>query len=98
MAAQQGGDALGQLIREEPPGLATARTRLTGLVAEAQAMFGNVSIDKVMLAGFSQGAMTAMVWPSRAPRVPFISFFHPHYLFAGPRFATGRRRCWCHDD
>eukprot|EP00613_Pedinella_sp_CCMP2098_P026298 CAMPEP_0171714942 /NCGR_PEP_ID=MMETSP0991-20121206/18589_1 /TAXON_ID=483369 /ORGANISM="non described non described, Strain CCMP2098" /LENGTH=223 /DNA_ID=CAMNT_0012305767 /DNA_START=114 /DNA_END=782 /DNA_ORIENTATION=+ len=60
MAAQQGGAALGQLIREEPPGLSAARTSLATLVSEAQKMFGDIPLERVVLAGFSQGAMTAM--------------------------------------
>jgi len=60
MAAQQGGAALAGLIREEPPGLSECRIRLKQLVSEVSAFFGGLPLNKLVLGGFSQGAMTAM--------------------------------------
>jgi len=60
MAASGGGDSLATLIREEPPGLAECRVRLGALVGEARALCGDIPTSQVVLAGFSQGAMTAM--------------------------------------
>ena len=73
MAAQQGGDALAQLIREEPPGLEDARERLAQLVGEAREMAGGLALDRVVLCGFSQGAMTAMDLALHLE----VSFFSP---------------------
>lgn len=59
-AAQMGGDALGKLIREMPPGLQECRTRLKQLVSEVRSHVRDIGMEKVVFAGFSQGAMTAM--------------------------------------
>lgn len=59
-AAQQGGPALAALIREVPPGLTECRDRLKLLISEVQKELGNLLLEKFVLAGFSQGAMTSM--------------------------------------
>jgi len=60
MGAMQGGsDALAKLIREAPPGLDECRSRMAALLDEICTLTG-VTHDKIMIAGFSQGAMTAM--------------------------------------
>ena len=59
-AGQAGGGAIATLIREEPPGLPEARQALSALVEEARTMVGGLALSRVVLAGFSQGAMTAM--------------------------------------
>ena len=51
--------AIGQLIRKEPPGLAECRVEMMHFLAEVCADSG-VPHSKLMLAGFSQGAMTAL--------------------------------------
>lgn len=59
-AAQMGGEALAALIREMPPGLDGCRLRLRALITQVQSLLGGVPLEKIVLAGFSQGAMTAM--------------------------------------
>jgi phospholipase/carboxylesterase len=59
MAMQQGEQGIAKLIREEPPGLAAFRTNMQALVEEVVAATG-VGYDKIVLGGFSQGAMSAM--------------------------------------
>jgi predicted esterase len=59
-AAQMGGEALAALIREMPPGLEDCRTRLKQLISEVRSQIGDIPLEKIVFAGFSQGAMTAM--------------------------------------
>jgi len=59
MAMQTGSDALAKILRQVPPGLPECRERLSQLLDEACALTG-VTHDRIMLAGFSQGAITAM--------------------------------------
>jgi phospholipase/carboxylesterase len=59
MAMQQGEQGIAKLIREEPPGLPAFRTNMQALLEEVVAFTG-VGYDKVVLGGFSQGAMSAM--------------------------------------
>ena len=57
-------DDLAKLIREEPPGLSATRESLTQLLQEARQLASGggplLSSKKVLLGGFSQGAMTAL--------------------------------------
>lgn len=59
-AMQQGEAGIAALIREEPPGLQCCRSNMVTLVDEISARFADLPVSKLILAGFSQGAMTAM--------------------------------------
>eukprot|EP00755_Sulcionema_specki_P029306 Sspe_Gene.91891::Locus_63539_Transcript_1_1_Confidence_1.000_Length_1306::g.91891::m.91891/K06999/K06999; phospholipase/carboxylesterase len=58
VASRMGEKDMGQLIREKPNGMEQARVQGTKLVAEVAKRFG-VSQDRIVLGGFSQGAITA---------------------------------------
>ncbi len=65
LAAFMGGDAaLGKLLREEHPGVAECRRDMSKLVEESRALAGGeagpLPTSRVLMAGFSQGGMTAM--------------------------------------
>ena len=60
MAMQGGTEALAGLIRTEFPGMQECRTKMTALLAEAEALFSGGADCPLCMAGFSQGAMTAM--------------------------------------
>ena len=59
MAAQTGSAGIATLIREEPPGLADCREKMTTLVGEVRAAFGDLPMAKLGLAGFSQGMLSS---------------------------------------
>ena len=59
MARMAGPAALAPLLRKMPPGLVEARQRLSQLLDEVAASSG-LPHSKVVLGGFSQGAMTAI--------------------------------------
>jgi|GEM_PF-1065408 len=58
-AAQMGGPAIAQLIREKPQGLDECRNQMAELVRLSKQLVGSNEVP-VILGGFSQGAMTAM--------------------------------------
>ena len=60
MAMQGGQDALAGLIRKEFDGMPECRTKMQALLAEAEAIFPGGGEAPLCMAGFSQGAMTAM--------------------------------------
>jgi len=60
MAMRQGGEVVGKLIREVPPGLTECRTQMATFLEEVRATAGDIPYSKIMLSGFSQGAITAM--------------------------------------
>ena len=60
MAMQGGTAALAGLIRKEFRGMPECRTKMQSLIADAEALFPNGSEAPLCMAGFSQGAMTAM--------------------------------------
>ena len=61
VGAMQGGeDDRAKLIRTEFAGLAACRAKLVRLVAETRALCGGLPLERVVVGGFSQGAMTAM--------------------------------------
>merc|ERR1712196_149761 len=55
----QGDKLLGQLIRKMPPGLKECRARMATLLEEVTVLAG-VPHQKIMLAGFSQGAISSI--------------------------------------
>lgn len=59
LMAAQNPAGVAQLIREEPQGLTECRARVASLLDAASDYFG-VPHGKIVLSGFSQGAMTAM--------------------------------------
>ena len=54
------GGQMGAMIRQVPPGLPEARTRGLQLLSEIQALAGGLPMSKIVIGGFSQGAMTAV--------------------------------------
>lgn len=60
MAMRQGGEVVGKLIRDVPPGLTECRTQMATFLEEVRASAGGIPYSKIMLSGFSQGAITAM--------------------------------------
>ena len=65
MSLQSKGEAaIAEMIRKEPKGLKQARTNLTELLQQARAMAGGpdgpLPSKRVVIGGFSQGAMTAL--------------------------------------
>jgi phospholipase/carboxylesterase len=60
MAMQGGAEALAGLIRKEFNGMPECRRKMQSLIAEAEASFPKGSEAPLCMAGFSQGAMTAM--------------------------------------
>ena len=60
VAMQQGEAGIAALIREEPAGLKECRVRMKTLLAETSKMLGGLPFSRMVLGGFSQGAMTAM--------------------------------------
>mmetsp|Transcript_11888 Transcript_11888/g.40543 ORF Transcript_11888/g.40543 Transcript_11888/m.40543 type:complete len:317 (+) Transcript_11888:27-977(+) len=61
MGAMQAGEgSIAKLIRDSPPGLPECRASMLRLVAEARARAGGVDASRVVIGGFSQGAMTAL--------------------------------------
>ena len=60
MSMQGGAEALAGLIRKEFNGMPECRKNMQSLIAEAEALFPNGSQAPLCMAGFSQGAMTAM--------------------------------------
>ncbi|KAJ1620514.1 Alpha/Beta hydrolase protein [Pavlovales sp. CCMP2436] len=61
MGAMSAGEvAIAKLIRDVPPGLPECRARLTKLVAEVCLSANDCPTSRVVLGGFSQGAMTSV--------------------------------------
>lgn len=61
MGAMRGGtDGIARLIRDVPPGLPDCRNRITKLVDEVCLSANSCPTSRVVLGGFSQGAMTAL--------------------------------------
>lgn len=60
MAMQGGAEALAGLIRKEFSGMPECREQMKSLITEAEALFPQGSEAPLCMAGFSQGAMTAM--------------------------------------
>lgn len=58
-AMQQGQQGIARLIRDAPEGIGEFRTKMTALVDEVKAHAG-VDYSRIVLGGFSQGAMSAM--------------------------------------
>lgn len=59
-AVTQGEAGIASLIREEPAGLQCCRSNMIALIDELSARFGGLPVSQLILAGFSQGAMTVM--------------------------------------
>ena len=53
----QGESGVAELIRREPEGLAECRTRMQTLLRETSILFGDLPLNKFVLAGFSQGKL-----------------------------------------
>lgn len=60
IAANMNDAEVAKYIREEHPGLAECRVQMLKLVGEVRALAGGVEARRVVLAGFSLGAITAM--------------------------------------
>ncbi|KAG8467092.1 hypothetical protein KFE25_000408 [Diacronema lutheri] len=59
-ASHNGPGAIARLIRDVPPGLPDCRSRMTKLIEEVCLTANNCPVSRVVLGGFSQGAMTAL--------------------------------------
>ena len=53
-------EAIARLIRRRPDGLDACRTSMAALIAEVRALAGGIPPSRVLLAGFSLGAITAL--------------------------------------